>query len=74
MQEILYKKKTKNNAVKHLSWHEVYVVVHTYLLIPRVHYEEYATHIQRFAGRLRDCSRVESYSSKHNWPQHHTSL
>ena len=31
-------------------------------------------HVQRFAGRLRDCSRVESYSSKHNWPQHCTSL
>ena len=31
-------------------------------------------YVQRFAGRLRDCSRVESYSSKHNWPQHCTFL
>ena len=30
--------------------------------------------VQRYAGRLRDCSRVESYSCKHNWPQHCTSL
>ena len=30
--------------------------------------------LQRFAGRLRDCSRVESYSCKHNWPQHCTLL
>ena len=33
-----------------------------------------ATEVQRFAGMLRDCSKVESYSSKHNWLQHRTSL
>ena len=30
--------------------------------------------VQRFAGRLRDCSKVESYSSKQNRPQHCTFL
>ena len=30
--------------------------------------------VQRYAGRLRDCSRVGSYSCKHNWPQHLISL
>ena len=36
--------------------------------------EECCCFLWCFAGRLRDYSRVESYSSKHNWSQHHTTL
>ena len=32
------------------------------------------TEVWRYRFRLRHCSRVESCSCKHNWPQHHTSL